>query len=38
VKVLSLFEERLSLDVVIEFMKCFPNVERLYIEVTSLTP
>ncbi|XP_021310567.1 F-box/FBD/LRR-repeat protein At1g51370 isoform X2 [Sorghum bicolor] len=28
VKVLSLFEERLSLDVVIEFMKCFPYLER----------
>ncbi|CAD6217646.1 unnamed protein product [Miscanthus lutarioriparius] len=37
VKVLSLFE-RLSLDVVIEFMKCFPYLESLYIQVTSLTP
>ncbi|XP_066395008.1 F-box/FBD/LRR-repeat protein At1g51370-like [Miscanthus floridulus] len=31
VKVLSLFE-RLSLDVVIEFMKCFPYLESLYIQ------
>ncbi|XP_066400188.1 putative F-box/FBD/LRR-repeat protein At5g44950 [Miscanthus floridulus] len=32
VKVLSLSEERLSLDVVIGYMKCFPYLERLYIQ------
>ncbi|CAD6223520.1 unnamed protein product [Miscanthus lutarioriparius] len=32
VKVLSLSEERLSLDVVIGYMKCFPYMERLYIQ------
>ncbi|CAL5034433.1 unnamed protein product [Urochloa decumbens] len=32
VKILALFNEHLSLDMVINFMKCFPCLEKLYIK------
>lgn len=34
VKILSVDMNALSLDVVIDLMRCFPCLERLYIEVT----
>ena len=36
VKVLSVCMGALSLDVVFDLMRCFPCLERLYIEVTIL--
>lgn len=34
VKILALLNMQISLDVVINFMKCFPCLEKLYIKVT----
>ena len=34
VRVLALLNSNLSLDVIINFMRCFPCLEKLYIEVT----
>ncbi|KAM0917976.1 hypothetical protein ACQ4PT_009358 [Festuca glaucescens] len=36
VKILAFYSDSLSLDVVINFMECFPCLERLYIKVTFL--
>ena len=34
VKILAVASHSLSLDAIIELMRCFPCLERLYIEVT----
>ena len=36
-KVLALSDAKLSLDAVIDLLKCFPNLEKLYIEVIPCT-
>ncbi|CAD6227088.1 unnamed protein product [Miscanthus lutarioriparius] len=38
VKILALMQSHLSLDAVIDIMKCFPCLETLYIKVTEPTP
>lgn len=35
-KVLALDIDNLSLDMAIDFMRCFPSLEKLYIRVISL--
>jgi len=37
VKVLALYNNYLSLDVIINFMRCFPCLEKLYIKVTTIS-
>ena len=37
VKVIALSDIKLSLDAVIDLLKCFPNLEKLYIEVIPCT-
>jgi hypothetical protein len=37
VKILALMQSHLSLDAVIDIMRCFPCLETLYIKVTEPT-
>ena len=37
VRVLALLDSNLSLDVIINFMRCFPCLEKLYIKVTTIS-
>jgi len=37
VRVLALLNSNLSLDVIINFMRCFPCLEKLYIKVTTIS-